>query len=198
MKKYILALLAWIYCLSPTTAPAASSGPVVGTLAPDFKARNILTGESIPLSSQRGKIVILTFWASWCGPCRRELPILENAQQLVGKDKMTVFAVSYRESPDAQPALRKLASAVHINIIEDRNSWIAGHYAISGIPHLFLIDREGKVVANHLGYGDRSLQELVADINHALTGSMPVERDTPPAAPTPESAPAPTPTPSTP
>jgi thiol-disulfide isomerase/thioredoxin len=181
MTKHFLALLACLTCVSHSAFPASQTGPAIGSMAPDFKARNLVTGESIPLSSQRGKIVILTFWASWCGPCRRELPILEKAQLAVGKDRLTVFAVSYRESPGAVRALKKLASAWHINVIEDNNGWIAGHYGISGIPHLFLIDREGKVVASHLGYGDRSIDELVADINLALTGSMPAAEDAPPS-----------------
>jgi thiol-disulfide isomerase/thioredoxin len=180
MKRHFLSLLACLSCFSYTAVLASQSGPAIGSIAPDFKARNLVTSEAVPLSSQRGKIVILTFWASWCGPCRRELPILERAQLAVGKDRLTVFAVSYRESPDAQRKLKKLAAAWHINVIEDNNGWIAGHYGITSIPHLFLIDREGKVVANHLGYGDRSLEELVADINHALTGSTPTEQDAPP------------------
>jgi len=154
---------------------AASTGPAVGSVAPDFKAHNAVTRETIPLSSQRGKVVILTFWASWCGPCRRELPILEKAQEVVGKDKLTVFAVSFRETPEAQAALKTLASAWQINVIDDRNGWIAGHYAISSIPNLFIIGRDGKVLANHIGYGDRSLDELVTDINQALRGATPGE-----------------------
>jgi thiol-disulfide isomerase/thioredoxin len=161
-------------------ASASQTGPAIGSVAPDFKARNLVTGEALPLSSQRGKIVILTFWASWCGPCRRELPILEKAQMAVGKDRLTVFAVSFKESPDREREIKKLASTWHISVIEDNNGWIAGHYGITSIPHLFLIDRDGKVVANHLGYGDRSLEELVDDINHALMGSTLTEQDAPP------------------
>lgn len=189
MTKHLLSLLACVSCSWYAGALASQTGPAVGSMAPDFKARNLVTGDAVPLSSQRGKIVILTFWASWCGPCRRELPILEKAQLAVGKDRLTVFAVSYRESPDAVRKLKQLAATWHINVIEDNNGWIAGHYGITSIPHLFLIDREGKVVATHLGYGDRSVEELVADINQALTGSAPAEEHAPTSTPPADSAP---------
>jgi thiol-disulfide isomerase/thioredoxin len=176
MMQRVLLLVACLCCLFNAASEAAtSSGPIVGTLAPDFKAHNLLTGETIPLSSQRGKIVILTFWASWCGPCRRELPTLEKAQRLIGKDRLTIFAVSFKENPDAAKGVRKLASELQINMIDDRNGYIAGRYGISAIPHLFIIDRDGNVLANHIGYGDRSLDELVDDINHALSGTPPVD-----------------------
>jgi thiol-disulfide isomerase/thioredoxin len=183
MRRQYFSLVACLTWLTyAATVRAASTGPAVGSIAPDFKAHNVVTRETSLLSSQRGKVVILTFWASWCGPCRRELPILEKAQQVVGKDKLTVFAVSFRETPEATAALRKLASSWQINVIEDHNGWIAGHYAISSIPHLFIIGRDGKVLANHIGYGDRSLDELVIDINQALKGAAPGELEISPPA----------------
>src|SRR5258708_4827995 len=149
------------------------SGPAVGTIAPDFKVRNLVTGEDVTLSSQTGKVVILTFWALWCPPCMRELPILENAQRVVGKDRLVVFAVSYKDKPEVLAAIKKLASSWHINVMTDRNEHVARLYAVSAIPHLFMIGRDGKVVANHLGYGDRTIYELVADINGALAAPLP-------------------------
>jgi hypothetical protein len=62
-----------------------------------------------------------------------------------------------------------------INVIEDHNGWIASYYAISSIPHLFIIGRNGRVLANHIGYGDRSIDDLVSDINHALSEATSVE-----------------------
>ena len=109
---------------------AAPTGPAVGTIAPDFKVRNLVTGEDVTLTSQHGKIVILTFWASWCGPCKRELPILENAQRAVGKDKLVVFAVSYRDTPAALAAIKKPASNWQINVMTDRNARVAKHWPI--------------------------------------------------------------------
>ena len=171
LSFFFVATLSWLPAL-PSIA-SGLSGPAVGSVAPDFKARNLLTGDKISLGVQRGKVVILTFWASWCAPCRRELPNLEKAQRILGKDKLTVLAVSFRENDAAAGGVKKLASQWQINMIDDFNGSIARHYEISAIPHLFIIGRDGKVLANHVGYGDRSLDELVADINHAFAQPIP-------------------------
>jgi len=182
MRRHLFSLIAGFWCLSYTAnAHVASTGPAVGSTAPDFKAHNVVTRQTIPLSSQRGRVVILTFWASWCAPCRRELPILEKAQRLVGKDKLTVFAVSYRETPQAAASLSKLASTWQINVLDDPDGWIAGHYAITAIPHLFIIGRNGNVLANHVGYGDRSIDDLVTDINQALSEATPADPEVTPS-----------------
>src|SRR5580658_8303320 len=126
MKHHLLSLLACFSCLSTAPGLAAQpTGPAVGSIAPDFRAHNAVTGQSTHLSSQRGKVVILTFWATWCAPCRREVPILEKAQRFVGKDKLTVFAVGFKENEHTVAALKKLAAEWQINVIEDYNGWIA-------------------------------------------------------------------------
>jgi thiol-disulfide isomerase/thioredoxin len=176
--KHSLFLLAILFCTLAFGSPEAPSGPAVGTIAPDFKVHNLVTGEDVTLTSQHGKVVILTFWASWCGPCKRELPILENAQRAVGKDRLVVFAVSHKDKPEALAAIKKPASNWQINVMTDRNEHVARLYAVSAIPHLFMIGRDGKVVANHLGYGDRTIDELIADINSALAAPQSREHDT--------------------
>jgi thiol-disulfide isomerase/thioredoxin len=115
MRRFYLSLVAIFACwVHPPIADAKSEGPAVGSEAPDFKARNVVSGATTTLNSQRGKVVILTFWASWCGPCRRELPLLERAQELVGKDSLTVLAVSFNENPEAASAIKRQAAAWRI------------------------------------------------------------------------------------
>jgi thiol-disulfide isomerase/thioredoxin len=166
--KHYFSLLWTLFCGCALGATAVPSGPAVGTIAPDFKVHNIVTREDVTLSSQHGKVVILTFWASWCGPCKRELPILESAQRAVGKDNLVVFALSYHDTDEALAAISRSAVKWQINVMRDRTAQVARLYAVSGIPHLFMIGRDGRVVANHVGYGDRTLDELIADINSAL------------------------------
>lgn len=152
----------------PAVAAEGLTGPAVGSFAPDFKARNAITGDEIPLSGQRGKVVVLTFWATWCGPCRLELPVLENVQRIAGKDNLTVLAVSFKENSEAWTGLKRKAGQWQITLLEDHNGWIARRYAISSIPHLFILDRAGKVLANHVGYGNGTIDELIAELNRAL------------------------------
>src|SRR5258708_10953134 len=104
--KRLFCLFGLMFSANAFGSPEVPSGAVVGSVAADFKVRNLVTGEDVALSSQRGKVVILTFWASWCGPCKRELPILESAERLVGKDKLLVFAISHRATEAAPPPLQ--------------------------------------------------------------------------------------------
>lgn len=171
-RALALPILACLYALaSPAGGVKQPSGPPVGSIAPEFTVRNALTGEEMPLSSQHGKVVVLTFWATWCPSCRQELPVLERIQEIVGKDNLCVLAVNYREHPDAWRPLKKLAANWGLTLIDDHSGSIAGHYKVSLIPHLFIIDREGRVLANHLGYGTSMNTELAAEVNRALAGS---------------------------
>jgi thiol-disulfide isomerase/thioredoxin len=132
-KSNITSLAASILvCLYALASPAAveklPSGPPVGTIAPGFKVKNAVTGEEVPLSSQQGKVVVMTFWAAWCPSCRQELPVLERIQEIVGKDHLTV---NYRENPDSWGRLKKAAAQWKITLVDDQSGWIARNYKVS-------------------------------------------------------------------
>jgi thiol-disulfide isomerase/thioredoxin len=147
-----------------------ANSPAVGSVAPDFTAYNYVTGEKTRLSDQHGKVVILTFWATWCAPCREELPNIEGIQEHIGKDQLVVLAVNYRDSDETISYLRKNAkkSAWKISMLLDPNGGIAVKYGIDSIPHLFLIGRDGNIAAAHSGFGDGSLDTMLPEINAAL------------------------------
>ena len=157
----------------PSAWASQASSPAVGSVAPDFTAYNYVTGEKTRLSEQHGKVIILTFWATWCAPCREELPNLEGIQEHVGKDQLVVLAVNYRDSDSTISYLRKNAkkAAWKISMLLDPNGGIAVKYGIDSIPHLFLIGRDGNIAAVHSGFGDGSIDTMLPEINAALAGN---------------------------
>lgn len=98
----------------------------------------------------------MTFWTTWCGPYKRELPILEKAQREVGKDRLTVLVVNVGESSEAHAQIKKLMKTWEISLLSDPRSQISRSYGIKAIPHMFLLDREGEIIANHTRYGDKA------------------------------------------
>jgi peroxiredoxin len=169
----VLSCAGVLLALAATVAWADTSrSPPVGAAAPDFTAYNYVTGEKTRLGDQHGKVVILTFWATWCSPCREELPNLEGIQEHVGKDQLVVLAVNFRDSDDTITYLKKSAkkAAWKISMLLDRNGSIADKYGIESIPHLFLIGRDGNIAAAHSGFGDGSIDVMLPEINAALAG----------------------------
>jgi thiol-disulfide isomerase/thioredoxin len=164
-----LVSLTLLACLA---AAAQAKGPAVGSAAPDFTAYSFLDGSKTRLSDQHGKIVILTFWATWCAPCREELPTLEGIQEHVGKDRLVVLAISYKDTEEVQRYLKKSAREAgwKIGMLTDPNSSIAVRYGVSAIPHMVVIDRSGTIVSVHEGFGDGAVDALLPQLNALLAG----------------------------
>ncbi|SHE96120.1 Thiol-disulfide isomerase or thioredoxin [Mariniphaga anaerophila] len=157
MKK--LVFISAILCLAAVTAFSQQKlGINIGNKAPELIGKSV-DGKTIKLSDTAGKLVLLDFWASWCGPCRRENPTVVRAYQKY-KDKnfegakgFTVFSVSLDRTDAAWKkgiADDKLEWPYHIS---DLKGWYSKHAAIYGvrsIPSNFLIDGNGVIVARQL------------------------------------------------
>lgn len=138
-----------------------------GKLAPDFE-ENMVDGTTMRLSDLKGKVVLLDFWASWCGPCRRENPAVVNLYNKYKDDGFTVMSVSLDKSKEKWvAAIEKdnLSWPYHVSDLAQWSSKVAKLYGVRGIPFTVLIDQEGKIVKTKLR-GAALGQELARIYGH--------------------------------
>ncbi len=132
-------------------------------LGPDFTAK-AFTGEDVTLSDLRGKIVIIDFWATWCGPCRRTMPLLDKFYKEQGGDDVHVYGVNVwerRGTGGVKPFIDKQGYTFPILMADNE---VAQRYGVSGIPTMFVIDKEGRVAYKHVGYNPQIVSMLSAQI----------------------------------
>jgi peroxiredoxin len=140
-----IAVIAAVLVLS---APALAGAP--GAAAPQFslQARG---GQNVSLAQYKGQVVMLNFWASWCGPCRQEMPLLESIYKKYNKLGFTMLGVNVE--PDSQAANEWLkATPVSFPILYDTESKVSKLYDVAGMPTSVIIDRAGKVRMVHRSY----------------------------------------------
>ena len=133
--------------LSRPSAEAAS--PLVGRQAPDFRLEG-LNGPPVSLSSLRGQVVVLNFWASWCAECRVEQPALDATWKRFGDSGVVVVGVDFQDqSEDAQQFLAELG--ISYPVVRDADSRTALAFGLRGVPETFVIDPTGQVVDRVIG-----------------------------------------------
>jgi thiol-disulfide isomerase/thioredoxin len=131
------------------TVPASSASPASGP-APQFSmpARG---GSTLSLGQYKGQVVMLNFWASWCGPCRQEMPLLENIYKKYNKLGFTLIGVNVE--PDSKAADEWLKQTpVSFPVIYDKDSQVSKLYDVAGMPSTVIIDRKGNIRVLHRGY----------------------------------------------
>jgi cytochrome c biogenesis protein CcmG, thiol:disulfide interchange protein DsbE len=136
-------------------------GPVAaGKLAADFKLPN-LEGTVISLSSLRGKVILLNVWATWCAPCREEMPSIETLYEEFSKDRdFVVLAVSQDSAGRGAVDSYVRKNGYKFTILLDPQNQVGDAYEVSGIPETFIIDRTGRIVAHHVGPYDWAQPEM--------------------------------------
>lgn len=144
----------------------------VGDMPPDSLGRTV-TGDPVKLSTYRGKVVIVAFFASWCAPCRKELPILASVQTQATHAQMAVFEVDWKESPAQYTMIAKKLKDFDFTFVRDSYGSYGDLYDVDAIPHMVIIGRDGRVAAIHVGYGESEIPTLVKEINTLLAANAP-------------------------
>jgi peroxiredoxin len=118
--------------------------------APDFTLKSQKNG-SLKLSELRGKVILINFWASWCGPCRQEMPVLDELYQHYRSLDFTILGVNVEQNSDDAKSLLKDVP-VSFPILFDTENKISKLYDVKGMPSTVLVDRDGNIRYVHMGY----------------------------------------------
>ena len=156
----------WALVVFFVSSASCFAAAKVGEVAPEVTLGLTASGDPAKVSDYAGKVVVVSFWASWCSPCRKELPILEGLQ-VEGKGNIQVVAVNI-ESRDVFRKAAKLLGDLHLLLANDHNDRSQSAYGVKAIPHMVIIGKDGRILSVHRGYGEESLGGIVDEINRAL------------------------------
>ncbi|MEO7774557.1 MAG: TlpA disulfide reductase family protein [Steroidobacteraceae bacterium] len=130
--------------------------------APDFQL-DAMSGRQEALAGYKGQVVMINFWATWCGPCRTEMPVLEQLHKKYKAMGFTMMGVNVE--PDSQGAVKWLqATPVTFPILFDIESKVSKLYSVAGMPSTVIVDRKGNVRYVHRGYKPGDENEYLTQI----------------------------------
>ncbi len=145
----------------------AARPPLIGGPAPEIVLKD-LQGQEIRLSDLRGKIVLLNFWATWCKPCKEEMPAMQAVYDKLRDQGFVVLAVN--ELEDTERVIEHIRTHGHtFPVVMDRDNRVANRYGVVGLPASFLVDRQG-IVREHI-FGNLLTEERIADLVRLYGGA---------------------------
>ncbi len=155
----LIALLLYLSLFTESQVQVAGVKP--GSKAPEFTLKT-LKGEEISLRDLRGKVVLLNFWATWCPPCKEEMPLFVEVYRKYREKGFEILAVSMDSKPEpVEKFVREYRFPFPV-LMDDGN--VSTKYGVQGLPTSFLIDRDGEVVKVRLG----KYKEIEEDLKDVL------------------------------
>ncbi|MCC6972050.1 MAG: TlpA family protein disulfide reductase [Phycisphaerales bacterium] len=143
---------AMLALLAASSIAANELKPYSGTVA-DFAAQD-LQGKPVRFAAFRGKVVLLNFWATWCPPCRKEMPAMERLHRAYRERGLVVLAVSQDEAPLEEVRRFAVSLGLTFPVWHDRAREAARHYSLPGVPTSYLIAHDGQLAYRVLGEYD--------------------------------------------
>ena len=161
---WLAALLAASSCVQAAEQPQQ---PGIGELPPTIGLKDC-GGNVIDLAALQGKVVVVTFWASWCGPCRRELPMLGKVQEVVGREHLEVIAVNFKEPRRDFNAVIRANKDLDLTYVHDERGIVSDRYGVTALPNMFIIGQDGLIAQTHRGYSENVLQSFMQELLELL------------------------------
>ena len=152
---------------SPDGRPSGTDSPLVGKPAPDFELP-LLNGKKFHLAESKGHVVVLDFWATWCGPCLQTMPLVEKVMHEFADQGVELIAVNLEE-PAKQITSTLERHKLQLTVAMDRDGVVAGKYEANAIPQTVIIDREGKIVRLFVGGGPQLAEQMREVLRELLT-----------------------------
>ena len=165
MRRPSLFARACAVLLLSVSALASAAMPSAGDVPPD-ELGVTLKREPVSLKDYAGKAVVVSFWASWCAYCLKELPVLYNIQK-AAKGRLQVVAIN-TEDNETFRKLTRVMRTLEIGLSYDPEGKAQQAFGVNGIPHMVIIGRDGTIVQVFRGYDESSLNSIVAAINRAI------------------------------
>ena len=162
MKQLLIGVLTTL--LFATTV--AASGNLTGQKAPDFALKSS-TGENLRLSEYRGDVVMINFWATWCGPCRQEMPLLDELHARYERVGFKLLGVNIDDDPRrAMQMIDELG--VTFPVLFDSTKDVSKLYEVNAMPVTVILDREGNVRHVHHGYKPGYEEKYLTEVRALL------------------------------
>lgn len=172
MPKGILCALLLAACALGASAGELKPQPRAGDIPPPILGKLHGGNTEVNLETYRGKVVIVTFWASWCGPCRRELPVLAHFQKVIGHDALEVIAVNFKEPRQDFLGVLRANRKLQLNYVHDSKGIASDEYGVQSLPNMFVIDRDGRIAHVHRGYSEEMLEGFIEEIMALLPADV--------------------------
>jgi thiol-disulfide isomerase/thioredoxin len=156
--------------MTATALPLAATHPLLLKPAPDFSIDQF-GGGKVELERHRGKdVVILDFWATWCAPCIKGLPVVNGVAKKYADRNVVFYAINQEEDPATIEPFLKKRNLTDLKVGLDRDGAVVKSYDLPGLPHTFIIDKKGVVRVIHVGISDDMKAQLEKEIESILAG----------------------------